>query len=105
MESASSGGLEVVLHVIGLHVERDEPILHQVPDGVKWLLTWEGGGVMAIIYQQNLFLFPDDGIAKSPLTDIVALLLSLIVQPIVSHLTSKPVVSERENRRGYSETL
>ena len=43
MESASSGGLEVVLHIIGLHVERDEPILHQVPDGIKRLLTWEGG--------------------------------------------------------------
>ena len=56
--------------------------------------------LMAKIYQQNLLLFHDDGIAKSPLTDIVALLLSLIVQPIVSHLTPKPVVSERENRRG-----
>ena len=33
------GRLEVVLHVVGLHVERDETVLDQVLDGLEGLLT------------------------------------------------------------------
>jgi hypothetical protein len=58
--SASSGSLQVLLHIVGLHVECDETVLNQVHDGVKWLLTNE-----------------------------MALLLGLIEQSVVSHLTLK----------------
>lgn len=32
--------LQVVLHIIGLHVEGDEAILDQVLNGIKWLLPY-----------------------------------------------------------------
>ena len=39
MAGASAGSLQVLLHIVGLHVESDETILHQVHNGVKRLLT------------------------------------------------------------------
>ena len=97
MTGSAASSLQVVLHIVGLHIESDESVLHQVLNGVKRFLSCRG---TASVIGAPVAFQPSLHMQAEPLpTYKVTPLLCVIIETIVPDLATKPGGRGRERER------